>query len=192
MSVIDLTLTSLCNIVSRIILISYMSMHLLWIDTSFGQINVQVNSRMLACFIGCVKCMQRGVPHIQSFFEFGHGKGEHDGAGACVKRALVKEQLKISAAELLDACSIVDWCSLALSQWGNFYSVVCRFFWLVEEGSIGDRSDCATVRDSSKMHSFRSSDSSTWTIWTRQLACFCPSCFQCDWDHCESSEWVDT
>ena len=109
-----------------------------------------------------------------------------------MKRALVKEQLKISAAELLDARSIVDWCSLALSQGGTLVSMVGRFFWLVEEGSIADRSNCAIVRDLSKMHSFRSSDSSTWTIWTRQLASFCPSCFQCDWDNCESSEWVDT
>ena len=58
------------------------------------------------------------MPHIWIFFESGHGKGEHDGAGACVKRALVKEQLKILTIELLDARSIVDWCSLALSQGG--------------------------------------------------------------------------
>ena len=35
-----------------------------------------------------------------------------------MKRSLVKEQLKISEVELIDACSIVDWCSLALSQGG--------------------------------------------------------------------------
>ena len=58
------------------------------------------------------------MPHIWSFFESIHGKGEHDGVGACVKRALVKEQLKISGAELLDAHSIVDWCSSALSRGG--------------------------------------------------------------------------
>ena len=78
-----------------------------------------------------------------------------------MKRALVKEQLNISVAELLDARSIVDWCSLVLSQGGTLDSVVCRFFWLVEEGSIADRLDCAIVRDSSKVHSFRNSDSST-------------------------------
>ena len=59
--------------------------------------------------------IERGVPHIWSFFESGHGKGEHDGAGACVKRDLVKEQLKILGVELLDTCSIVDWCSSTLS-----------------------------------------------------------------------------
>ena len=88
------------------------------------------------------------MSYIWIFFESGHGKGEHDGVGACVKRALVKEQLKISTTELLDARSIVEWCSLALSQGGTLNSVVHRFFWLVEEGSIGDRSDCAAGRDS--------------------------------------------
>ena len=39
--------------------------------------------------------VERGVPHIWIFFESVHGKGEHDGAGACAKRALFKEQLKI-------------------------------------------------------------------------------------------------
>ena len=43
------------------------------------------------------------------------GKGEHDGARACVKRALVKEKLKISRAELLNAHRIFDWCSSTLS-----------------------------------------------------------------------------
>ena len=88
------------------------------------------------------------MPYIWSFYESNHGKEEHDGVGACVKRDLVKEQLKISKIELLDARSIVDWCSLALSQGGTLDLVVRRFFWLVEEGSIGDRLDCATVRDS--------------------------------------------
>lgn len=99
--------------------------------------------------------------------------------------------MRISGAILLDARSIVDWCTLALSQGGTQDSTVHRFFWLVEEGTIGDRLDCQTMKESSKIHSFQSSNSSTWTIWTRELACFCPMCFQYDWDHCESSEWVD-
>jgi hypothetical protein len=50
-----------------------------------------------------------GVAHIWSFFRFGHGKGEHDGLHACVKRALVNEQIKIRCdAKFSDACSIVD------------------------------------------------------------------------------------
>ena len=67
------------------------------------------------------------MPHIWNFFESVHGKGEHDRARACMKRALVKEQLNISGAKLLDAPSIVDWCSLALSQGGTLDLVVRRF-----------------------------------------------------------------
>ena len=120
-----------------------MDRHIIWSHNCIGQFK---NVRMFYWL--CRMHVERGVPHIWSFFESDHGKGEHDGAGACVKRALIKEQLKISTTELLDARSIVDWCSLALSQGGTLDSVVHRFFWLVEEGSIGDRSNCAIVRDS--------------------------------------------
>ena len=68
----------------------------------------------------CSMYIERRVPHIWSFLKSSHGnQGGHDGAGACMKRALVKEQLKISTAELLDARRIFDRCSLALSQWGS-------------------------------------------------------------------------
>lgn len=99
-----------------------------------------------------------------------------------MKRALVKEQLRILGANFSNARSIVDWCSSTLPNGGTLNSAVTRFFWLVEEGTVGDRLDCQTIKDSSKMHSFLSLDASTWTIWTRALACFCQSCVRCDWD----------
>ena len=47
-----------------------------------------------------------------SFFEVRHGKGEHDGVGACVKRALSKEQLKYEKrAKFKNAHEIMEWCS---------------------------------------------------------------------------------
>ena len=80
-----------------------------------------------------------------SFFESGHGKGEHDGAGkdieiyplfwnilmpltylsfivgACVKSALRRYQLKRDANLLDDAHKIVEWCTkhmtLSASTW---------------------------------------------------------------------------
>ena len=88
-----------------------MDRHIIWLDNCTGQFK---NARM---FYWLYKMhVERGVPHIWSFFDSDHGKGEHDGAEAFVKRALVKEQLKILGVELLDARSIVDWCILALSQ----------------------------------------------------------------------------
>ena len=90
-----------------------MDRHIIWSDNCTCQFK---NAPIF--YLLCRMHVERGVPHIWTFFESGHGKEEHDGVGACVKRALVKKQLKISAAELLDAHSIVDWCSLALSQEG--------------------------------------------------------------------------
>ena len=80
-----------------------MDRHIIWSYNYTGQFK---NYRMFYWL--CRMHVERGVPHIWSFFEFGHGKGEYDGARAFVKRSLVKEQLKISAVELLVAHSIVD------------------------------------------------------------------------------------
>ena len=90
-----------------------MNRHIIWLDNCTGQFK---NSHMFYWL--CRMHVERGVLHIWSFFESGHGKGEHDGVGACVKRALVKEKMKISAVELLDACTIADWCTSALSEGG--------------------------------------------------------------------------
>ena len=33
------------------------------------------------------------VRYLWNFFESGHGKGEHDGVGACIKHALLQHEL---------------------------------------------------------------------------------------------------
>ena len=38
----------------------------------------------------CRYHLNENIKHIWNFFESGHGKGEHDGARACIKRALRK------------------------------------------------------------------------------------------------------
>ena len=50
------------------------------------------------------------IPHVWSFFESGHGKGEHDGAGACIKRALRKHQMSYPEDHLDNAHDVVEWC----------------------------------------------------------------------------------
>ena len=120
-----------------------MDRNIIWSNNCIGKFN---NAYMFYWL--CRMHADRRVSHIWNFLKFDHEKGEHDRSRACVKRALVKEQLKILGAQLLDARSIVNWYSLALPQWGTLDLVVHRFFWLVEEGSIGNRSNCATVRDS--------------------------------------------
>ena len=60
-----------------------------------------------------------GVRHTWSFFETGHGKGEHDGAGACVKRALRRYQMSHDATRLKSSKEVVDWCTLHLGHEGH-------------------------------------------------------------------------
>ena len=87
-----------------------MDRRIIWSDNCTGQFK---NAGIFYWLYGMY--VERGLPHFWSFFESGNGKVEHDGVGACVKRALVKKQFKILEAKLFDSRSIVDWCSLALS-----------------------------------------------------------------------------
>jgi hypothetical protein len=49
------------------------------------------------------------VPHIWNYFYFGHGKGEHDGVGACIKRELCRKEMKFPTTSLIqDEKSIVE------------------------------------------------------------------------------------
>ena len=60
--------------------------HIIWLDNYTGQFK---NAGIFHWL--CRMHIERGVPHIWSFFESGHGKREHDRVGACVKRALVNK-----------------------------------------------------------------------------------------------------
>ena len=51
------------------------------------------------------------MPHVWNYFETGHGKGQHDGAGACIKIVLRREEMKFTGAHFRDATSIVKWCA---------------------------------------------------------------------------------
>ncbi|KAH9304182.1 hypothetical protein KI387_008586, partial [Taxus chinensis] len=136
--------------------------------------------------------VKMGVQHIWSFTEAGHGKGEHDGAGACVKRALTREELKYKdGAKLKDAKSIVEWCTDNMARGSQENSTVCRYFWLIEEKHIANYEDCMTLTGSSDMHSFCSSDATSWAVWTRKLTCFCASCIEFVTAECDSQEWVE-
>ena len=61
------------------------------VNTLFGQKIAHLNSRMHRCSIGHRLCR---IQDMWNFTEVGHGNGEHDGAGTCIKRALAHEELK--------------------------------------------------------------------------------------------------
>ena len=55
------------------------------------------------------------VPHIWNYFETGHEKGEHDGASACIKTALRREEMRFTRnPHVKDVESIVQWCSATM------------------------------------------------------------------------------
>lgn len=66
-----------------------MDRHIIWSDNYIGQFKNAHKFYWL-----CRMHIERGLPQILSFFESDHGKGEYDGARACVKRAIVKEKIE--------------------------------------------------------------------------------------------------
>ena len=81
-------------------------------NTRFGQMGVRGSSNRHAHFIGWVAFTKRDlIRHTWSFFETGHGKGEHDGVGACMKQALQRYQMSHSASRLKCSAKVVDWCT---------------------------------------------------------------------------------
>ena len=68
------------------------------------------------------------MPHIWNYFETGHGKGEHDGARACIKNSLRREDMKFISARLRDAASIVKWCASVMGEQATRKHLVWRIF----------------------------------------------------------------
>ena len=57
------------------------------------------------------------MPHIWNYFNTGHGKAEHDGAGACIKTALRRQEMEFTTISFIrDANTIVAWCSLVMGR----------------------------------------------------------------------------
>ena len=54
-----------------------------------------------------------------NYFGSGHGKGEHDGAGAVINRALTMEQLDNKGVKLQNAHDVVEWLTWKISDDGK-------------------------------------------------------------------------
>ena len=60
------------------------------------------------------------VSHIWNYFKTGHGKGKHNGSRECIKTTLHREDNKFMRnPHILDAKSIVQWCSTVMSHGAN-------------------------------------------------------------------------
>ena len=71
------------------------------------------------------------MSHIWNYFETVHGKEEHDGASACIKTSLRREEMKYIGARLRDVASIVKWCASMMGEQETRKNLVQRIFWEV-------------------------------------------------------------
>lgn len=132
-----------------------------------------------------------------NFFESGHGKGEHDGAGAVVKRALTHEQLKTDGVDLKCAADIVaflkDTMSTTTSTGYVKECLVIRHFWNVQIGDV-DRSNpwhCAPITGSRSIHSICGySKVDSTQLKTRMLSCYCDACIHNTTRMCVNKAYV--
>ncbi|MCO5599393.1 hypothetical protein L7F22_053495 [Adiantum nelumboides] len=119
---------------------------------------------------------------LWNFFGTGHGKGEHDGAGAVIKRALTAEQLDANGAKLQNAHDVVEWLTWKMANDGKQ-----SLFVEVKINDV-DRSNaytCQTVKGTRSTHcvlGFNRKD--PIQILFQSLSCFCFFCVDECWDKC--------
>ena len=106
--------------------------HIIWSKNCASQFK---NARMFHWLSRMHKLCR--IQYMWNFTEVGHGKVEHNGAGACIKRALAHEELKYKdGAILIDAKSIVQCYNATMGPSKEGESAVCKFFWLIDYTNI--------------------------------------------------------
>jgi hypothetical protein len=134
-----------------------------------------------------------------NYWGTGHGKGPHDGAGACLKQLLRKEQLKTNGHKLQCAKDVVEFLNSSLAPsttWeGLAKKDIHRVFREIGENEV-DRVkrvyNCKTIAGSRAMHSVRSiSHDKPLSIQCRNYSCFCTSCMSTGPGSCPNSSHVE-
>ena len=86
---------------------------------------------------------------------------------------------------------MIQWCNATMGLGKESDYMVCRYFWLIYNTIIAPYGDFCTLTRSSELHSFRSFDIGPWSIETQEMACYCPSCVEENWDECKLTKWED-
>ena len=96
------------------------------------------NSRLIQCMSMVHKTYN--VLHIWNYFDTGHGKGEHDRVGACIKTALRREEMRFTRNPHIKYVeAIVQWCSRTMPdrtkvqhKWTRVGRLVRNFWHVVD------------------------------------------------------------
>ena len=160
----------------------------------------QFNSNAFADNAKIARDWQTPVEH--HFFCSGHGKGEHDGAGAEVKHKASLQNLK-SGQSLTNAEELVAFCNenpkeAAASSYRclqHRVSQLSRCFHMIDKEAIAhdDKWKVDTVKGSRSMHALYFQAGLAWeTIKMSMRSCFCEPCQTGDYEACTNVEWVPT
>lgn len=125
------------------------------------------------------------------FWGTGHGKGPHDGAGACLKQCIRREQVRPDSVRLHSASDVATYLQTAMSlpnaAYPNARREVNRHFHLIGLTEVPRDKPlaCQTISGSRSMHSIRSVTYLNNTLLEcRDHSCFCPSCVWGDLGDC--------
>ena len=135
-----------------------------------------------------------GIEMLWSFFASRHGKGEHDGAGAIVKRALTHEQLKPDAWTMKCAEDVVSFLKHKFHD-ENSQSEVTQIFWDIKAADVPRERkwNCKRVEGSRSLHCVNGhSNVDNRALRYRALSCFCTFCMSQRWRRCLNNTHVDS
>lgn len=169
--------------------------HVVWSDGCAGQFK---GARALY-FVARYPGLTNGCTMNWNFFGTGHGKGEWDGAGAVVKRALRQSQLHDTWRRMQNAHDAVSFLNdtMAGRVDTNFEKTgikdVNRYFWEIPKDSMRQRTyECETVKGSQALHSVYSFAVADPTqLFVRKLSCFCAFCLDGDSLNCVNKSHVE-
>lgn len=127
-----------------------------------------------------------------NFFASGHGKGEHDGAGAVIKRTLTHEQLKPDAWPMKCASDVVSFLKQRFG--GELGQVgVNRVFWEIKTDEVPRETqwNCKKVPGSRSLHCVNAYSSfSKHELRVKALSCYCEACMHEQWRRCNNAGHV--
>ena len=160
--------------------------HYVWSDGAASQFKAKRPFYFVARYFGMTN-----IEMMWNFFGSGHGKGEHDGAGAVIKRTLTHEQLKENGWHLKCAGDVVAFLKHRFCSADN--GGVSRMFWEIKEGDVPRERhwDCKRVIGSRSMHCVNGySATNKCALRSKKLSCFCYSCMSQRWGRCSNATYV--
>jgi hypothetical protein len=154
-------------------------------------------------FVARYPMLSKGCMMQWNYFEIAYGKGEWDGAGAVVKRALSVEQIQNPLRPLGNVGQVVDFLQEKYTERVqsaykrtkvNEAPPLSRVFWHIGEKEVV-YTDWSirynTLPGSKSLYSIMGfSETDPTLLRTRALSCFCIPCVDGDWANCVNSSHV--